>query len=68
MTDYAVTLPGCTGPDGTLRWFGGGRLHVALTLPQLRQSWAHTDGGAEHSGASGFTGPERAEIYRHAAR
>lgn len=56
------------GPDGTFRWFGGGRLHAALTLPRLRESWAHAYGGEERSGASRFTGPERAEIYRHAAR
>ena len=68
VTGYAVTLPGCTGPDGTPRWFGGGRLHSTLTLPRLRESWAHAYGGAERSGASGFTGPERAEIYRHAVR
>ena len=23
VTGYAVTLPGCTGPDGTPRWFRG---------------------------------------------
>ena len=68
MTGYAVTLPGCTGPDGTPRWFSGGRLHGTLTLPRLRESWAHAYGGAERSGASRFTGPECAEIYRHAAR
>jgi hypothetical protein len=38
VTGYAVTLPDCTGPDGASRWFGGGRLHAALTLPRLRQS------------------------------
>ena len=44
VTGYAVTLPGCTGPDGTPRWFSGGRLHAALTLPRLRESWAHAYG------------------------
>ena len=68
VTGYAVTLPGCTGPDGTPRWFGGGRLDSTLTLPRLRENWARGSGGAERSGASRFTGPERAEIYRHAAR
>ena len=68
VTGYAVTLPGCTGPDGTPRWFGGGRLDSTLTLPRLRENWARGYGGAERSGASRFTGPERAEIYRHAAR
>jgi hypothetical protein len=69
VTGYAVTLPGCTGPDGTPRWYGGGRLNDALTLPRLRNAWARGEhGAAERSGASRFTGPERAEIYRHAAR
>ena len=68
VTGYAVTLPGCTGPDGTPRWSGGGRLHGALTLPRLRESWARGYGGAERSAASRFTGPERTEIYHHAAR
>ncbi len=68
VTGYAVTLPGCTGPDGTPLWFGGGHLHSTLTLPRLRESWAHAYRTAERSGASRFTGPERTEIYRHAAR
>ncbi|MFI5064429.1 MAG: hypothetical protein ACHP9Z_10685, partial [Streptosporangiales bacterium] len=40
VTGYAVALPGCTGPDGALRWYGGGRLHDTLTLPRLRAGWA----------------------------
>jgi hypothetical protein len=68
VTGYAVTLPGCTGQDGMPRWFGGGRLHGTLTLPRLRESWARAHGAAERSGASRLTGPERTEIYRHAAR
>ncbi|MGP7999064.1 MAG: hypothetical protein ACLPKI_17375 [Streptosporangiaceae bacterium] len=56
VTGYAVTLPGCTGPDGTPRWFGGGRLHSALTLPRLREGWARAYGAAERSGASQLTG------------
>jgi hypothetical protein len=40
-----------------------------LTLPRLRDAWARGQHGtAERSGAFRFTGPERAEIYRHAAR
>jgi hypothetical protein len=69
VTGYAVTLPGCTGPDGAPRWYGGGRLHGTLTLPRLRQGWAA--GGQREAGRSGafrFTAPERAEMYRHAAR
>jgi len=69
VTGYAVTLPGCTGTDGTLRWYGGGRLHDSLTLPRLRASWAKAEGTTgERSGAFRISAPERAEIYRHAAR
>jgi hypothetical protein len=69
VTGYAVALPGCTGSDGTPRWYGGGRLHDTLTLPRLRAAWAEGQPEAlERSGALRFTAPERAEIYRHAAR
>ena len=68
VTGYAVALPGCAGPDGTPRWHGGGRLHDSLTLPRLRQGWAAQQREAGRSGAFRFTAPERAEIYRHAAR
>jgi hypothetical protein len=69
VTGYAVSLPGCTGRDGALRWYGGGRLHDSLTLPRLRAGWARGEyGAAERSGAFRITAPERAEIYRHAAR
>jgi hypothetical protein len=66
VTGYAVTLPGHAGPDGTLLWYGGGRLAAGLTLPRLRQRWNR--GTAEHSGTSQFTAPERDAVYRHAAR
>jgi hypothetical protein len=69
LTGYAVTLSSCTAADGSLRWFGGGRLHDSLTLPRLRAGWTHRgQGAAERSGAFRITAPERAEIYRHAAR
>ena len=68
VTGYAVALPGCTDPDGTPRWHGGGRLHDSLTLPRLRRGWAAGQREAARSGAFRFTAPERAEIYRHAAR
>src|SRR5215472_16744273 len=65
VTGYAVTLPGHTGPDGTLLWYGGGRLAAGLTLPRLRQRWHR--GLAERSGAAQFTAPERDAVYQHAA-
>jgi hypothetical protein len=69
VTGYAVTLPGCTGTDGSPHWYGGGRLHDSLTLPQLRARWARGEpGAAERSGVFRITVPDRAEIYRHAAR
>ena len=37
VTGYAVALAGHTEPDGTPRWYGGGRLAAGLTLPRLRQ-------------------------------
>jgi hypothetical protein len=69
VTGYAVTLPGCTEKDGALRWYGGGRLHDSLSLPQLRARWARGERwAAERSGAFRISASERAEIYRHAAR
>ena len=69
VTGYAVSLRGCAGTDGAPRWYGGGRLHDSLTLPRLRARWTGGEGGAaERSGAFRITAPERAEIYRHAAR
>jgi hypothetical protein len=69
VTGYSVTLPGHTGPDGTPRWYGGGRLAAGLTLPRLRERWNRPAGRpAERSGTPRFTAPERDEIYRYAAR
>jgi hypothetical protein len=69
VTGYAVTLPGHTGPDGALLWYGGGRLAAGLTLPRLRERWnRQASGTAERCGAPRFTAPERDEVYRHAAR
>ena len=69
VTGYAVTLPGHTGPDGTPRWYGGGRLAAGLTLPQLRRDWAQAPSGAPERGAAfWFTSPERDTIYQHASR
>ena len=69
VTGYAVSLRGHAGTDGAPRWYGGGRLHDSLTLPRLRARWTGGEGGAaERSGAFRITAPERAEIYRHAAR
>jgi hypothetical protein len=69
VTGYAVSLRGHAGTDGAPRWYGGGRLHDSLTLPRLRARWTGGHGeGAERSGAFRITAPERADVYRHAAR
>jgi hypothetical protein len=68
VTGYSVTFPGCTSPDGTPRWVGGGRLHDALTLPRLRRAWAGQPHPGEQHGTPRFTAQERAGIYEHAAR
>ncbi len=69
VTGYAVALPGHTEPDGTPRWYGGGRLAAGLTLPRLRQGWnPGRSGPGPHGGAFRFTAPEREAFYRHAAR
>jgi hypothetical protein len=69
VTGYAVSLRGHAGTDGAPRWYGGGRLHDSLTLPRLRARWTGGEGAAgERSGAFRITAPERADIYRHAAR
>jgi hypothetical protein len=69
VTGYAVTLPGCTGPDGALRWYGGGRLAAGLALPQLRRRWAQAPSSAPgRDAAFRFAAPERDTIYEHASR
>jgi hypothetical protein len=66
ITGYAVTLPGHAGRDGTLLWYGGGRLAAGLTLPRLRRRWR--PGSAKRSVAAQFTTVERDAVYRRAAR
>jgi hypothetical protein len=69
VTEYSVTLPGRTGPDGAPAWYGGGRLAAGLTLPRLRERWSRgRNSSAEHPGAFRFTVPERDAIYAHASR
>lgn len=69
VTGYSVTLPGHEAADGTLLWYGGGRLSADLTLPRLRRRWDPACFGAEHPPAAfRFTAPEREALYTHAAR
>jgi MobA/VirD2-like, nuclease domain len=68
VTGYAVTLPGHSGPDGAMRWYGGGRLAAGLTLPQLRHRWGKGQNPVpERSATAWFTAPERDAIYGHAS-
>ena len=39
VTGYAVGMPGHTGKDGQVIWYGGGKLAADLTLPKLRARW-----------------------------
>ena len=61
VTGYAVTLPGCAAPDGTLRWYGGGRLADGLTLPRLRPAGTRATeqerSVPEHTGSPGRNAP-----------
>ena len=68
VTGYSVTLPAHADTGGAPVWYSGGRLASSLTMPQLRRRWGHGRPGVpERSGAPGFTAPERAAIYAHAA-
>jgi len=67
VTGYAVTLPGHNAPDGTPRWYGGSRLHDALSLFRLRATWTRAGAATAPAGTPGFTTPERTGIYEHAA-
>jgi hypothetical protein len=68
VTGYAVTLAVHTGCDGSLRWYGGGRLAADLTLPRLRHRWARQRQAREGAGTFRFTVLERDLLYRHAGR
>ena len=69
VTGYAVAHPGYTERDGSLKWYGGGRLAAGLTLPRLRREWdrdlTDTD---PRDGSFRLTGPEREQFYLHTAR
>src|SRR5215471_535311 len=68
ITGYAVALVGHIGDDGAPLWYGGGRLAVELTLPQLRAAWSRRNRGARWKpGTPRWAGSEREALYRHAA-
>jgi hypothetical protein len=45
VTGYAVGLPAHTASDGSVIWYGGGKLAADLTLPKLRARWAAPPAG-----------------------
>ncbi|MFI2077671.1 mobilization protein [Streptomyces triculaminicus] len=48
VTGYSVALPGDRTADGRAVWFSGSRLAPDLSLPRVRERWAHPpafDGG-----------------------
>lgn len=68
VTGYAVAFPGHTGGVGTPLWHGGGQLAAALTLPELRATWARRASGASWDiRAPRWAGSEREALRRHAA-
>ena len=71
VTGYSVGLPGQVGDGGEPVWYGGGRLAERLSLPRLRRQWnpgPQRSGPGNQRGRPGLTGPERIEIFEHAAR
>jgi hypothetical protein len=69
VTGYAVALAGKDSSGGGPRWYGGGRLSAALTLPRLRRRWSSPESmSTDQPRKFRFTAPERDAIYQHAAR
>ena len=51
VTGYAVGLAGHAGRDGSVIWYGGGKLAADLSLPKLRARWARPAGTGPAPGA-----------------
>jgi hypothetical protein len=69
ITGYAVALVGHVSEDGIPLWYGGGRLAVELTLPQLRAAWSRrTSAAGWKPGTPRGAGSEREALHRHAGR
>jgi hypothetical protein len=69
VTGYSVALPGQSGPDGHVTWYGGGKLAERLSLPRLRSRWnTRTYTPASSRQAPSCTAAERDAIFRHAAQ
>lgn len=64
VTGYAVALLGDVARDGTLIWFGGGKLAADLTLPALRRRWGDP---AVRGHAGRLTAAERSTVWQQAA-
>jgi hypothetical protein len=67
ITGYAVGLAHHANQDGTVVWYGGGKLAADLTLPKLRQRWAPRTEAAPRPARHRITAAERNAAYEHAA-
>jgi hypothetical protein len=56
VTGYAVGLPRHTARDGTVIWYGGGKLAADLTLPKLRARWGGPAGESGTAAGPGVPG------------
>ena len=57
VTGYAVGMPGHTGKDGQVVWYGGGKLAADLSLPKLRARWGDPAVRDPLAGAAGLPAP-----------
>ena len=57
VTGYAVGMPGHTGKDGQVVWYGGGKLAADLTLPKLRARWGDPAVRDPLAGVAGLPAP-----------
>jgi len=64
VTGYAVGMPGRTGKDGQVVWYGGGKLAGDLTLPKLRARWGDPAVRDPLAGAAGLPAPAVRGVLR----
>ena len=64
VTGYAVGMPGHTGKDGQVVWYGGGKLAADLTLPKLRARWGDPAVRDPLAGAAGLPAPAIRGVLR----
>ena len=64
VTGYAVSMPGHTGKDGQVVWYGGGKLAADLSLPKLRTRWGDPAVRDPLAGAAGLPAPAIRGVLR----